>query len=205
LRAITSFLIFFTATLIAACTPESRETLPESFRVAPDLRFVGTWRGGNEVGLLQGDQVVVQLKVDPAAPLDLLMTANETWRTTQGPHQRKLQARARFYNIVGRQIVAVQRLDADGKANGDEATWRFATYRFGGNDGMALYFMDEEQMRWRVNNGLLHGKIRGGEPQFPDVLLIEDSANIATIIRTVDPAVLFTARLGPFTRDKLTQ
>jgi hypothetical protein len=198
-------LIGFAALLLASCTPESREALPESFRVAPDLRFVGAWRGGNEVGVLQGDEVLAQLKVDPAEPLDLLMTARETWRTTQGPHSRTLQGRLRFYNVVGRQVVAVQRLDADGQADSEAATWRFATYRFGGNDGVALYFMDEEQMRWRVNNGILHGKIRGGEPAFPDVLLMEAPDNVAAIIRTVDPAVLFTARLGPFTREKLTQ
>jgi hypothetical protein len=198
-------LIGFAALVMTACTPESREGLPETFRVAPDLRFVGAWRGGNEAGVLQGDEVVARLQVDPAAPLDLLMTANETWRTTRGPHSRVLQGRLRFYNVAGRQIVAIQRLDADGKAASDEATWRFATYRFGGNDGLALYFMDEEQVRRRVNNGILHGKIRGGEPEFPDVLLMEGPDNIAALVRTVEPATLFTARLGPFTRERQAQ
>jgi hypothetical protein len=183
---------------VAACTPESRQGLPEDFRIAPDARFVGAWRGGNEVGVLQGSAIGARLTVDPAEPLDLLLAGEENWRSTRGPHRRDVKGVVRFYDIAGRRVVAIKRLDG----TADEQTWRFAIYRFGGDDSLVLYFMDEKRFFAFINNGALPGKIRGGEPEFPDLLITADSEKIATLIRTNDPAALFTARLGPLQRIK---
>lgn len=199
MRARLSHLVIFAAlALAAACTPESKNGLPEDFRVAPEARFVGVWRGGNEDGGLPGATLAVAVRVDPAEPLDLLAAIDETWRTTRGEHQRALRARLRFYDISGRHVVAVLREDG----TPDERTWRFATYRFGGDDSLVLHFMDEPRLYTQINNGALHGKIRGGEKEFPDLMITAAPERIAALIRTSDPFLLFTARLGPLARDK---
>jgi hypothetical protein len=191
-------LIVIASLAVAACTPESRQGLPEDFRIAPDARFVGAWRGGNEVGVLQGSDVTARLSVDPAEPLDLLLAGEENWRSTRGPHRRDVKGVLRFYEIAGRRVVAIKRLDGAP----DEQTWRFASYRFGGDDSLVLYFMDEKRLYEQINNGALIGKIRGGEREFPDLLIVAEPDKIAALIRTSDPATLFTARLGPMQRIK---
>jgi hypothetical protein len=181
---------------LAACTPESKNSLPEDFRIAPEARFVGLWRAGNEPGQLQGTQIAVTVRVDPAEPLDLTVAIEETWRTTRGAHQRDLRGRLRFYDVAGRRVVAVLR------ENGTpaERTWRFATYRFGGDDSLVLHFLDEKRLYERIHNGALHGKIRGGEKEFPDLLITAEPDKLAALIRVSDPFTLFTARLGPLAR-----
>lgn len=181
---------------LAACAPESRRGLPEDYRIAPDARFVGVWRGGNEVGVLQGSEVTARLTVDPDEPLDLLLAGEENWRSTRGLHHRAVTGLLRFYDIAGRRVVAIQRRDG----TAEERTWRFATYRFGGDDSLLLYFMDEPRLRQLIFNGALHGKIRGGEPEFPDLLITAEPDKLAALIRSSDPATLFTARLGPLAR-----
>lgn len=198
MRPFFSFLIIIAGLTVAACTPESRQGLPEDFRIAPDVRFFGAWRGGNEAGALQGSAISARLTVDPAEPLDLLLAGEENWRSTRGAHRREVQGVLRFYDIAGRRVVAIKRLD--GAA--DEQTWRFAIYRFGGDDSLLLYFMDEKRFYFFINTGALLGKIRGGEPEFPDLLITAESDKIATLIRMSDPAILFTARLGPLQRIK---
>jgi hypothetical protein len=192
-----SFLLIIAGLGLAACTPESRQGLPEDFRIAPDARFVGAWRGGNEVGVLQGSEVTARLTVDPTEPLDLLLAGEDNWRSTRAVYRRDVKGVMRFYDIAGRRVVAIKRLDG---AAGDQ-TWRFATYRFGGDDSLVLYFMDERRLYEQINNGVMHGKIRGGEPEFPDLLISAEPDKIAALIRTSDPAMLFTARLGPLARD----
>jgi hypothetical protein len=196
-RFLTSLFIFCVGAGLLACTPESRRGLPEDFRIAPEARFVGVWRGGNEVGALQGAEVTARLTVDPAEPLDLLLVAEENWRSTRGTHRRDVKGVVRFYDIAGRRVVAIQRRDG----TAEERTWRFAIYRFGGDDSLVLYFMDEPRLRQLIFNGALHGKIRGGEPEFPDLLITAESDKLAALIRSSDPATLFTARLGPLARD----
>jgi hypothetical protein len=202
LRSFISLLIVITGLIaglgLAACTPESRRGLPEDFRIAPDARFVGAWRGGNEAGALQGSEVTARLTVDPAEPLDLLLAGEENWRSTRGAHRRDVKGVLRFYDIAGRRVVAIQRRDG----TADEQTWRFASYRFGGDDSLVLYFMDEPRLYILLRNGALHGKIRGGEREFPDLLITAEPDKIAALIRTSDPATLFTARLGPLQRIK---
>lgn len=197
MRLFSSVLIVCAGLVLAACTPESRQGLPEDFRIAPDARFIGAWRGGNEVGALQGSEITARLVVDPAEPLDLLLAGEENWRSTRGVNHRDIKGVLRFYDIAGRRVVAIRRLD--GAA--DEQTWRFAIYRFGGGDSLQLYFMDEPRLRQLIFNGALYGKIRGGEPEFPDLLITAEPDKIAALIRSSDPAALFTARLGPLARD----
>ena len=199
MRAYLTSLIAAAATLALAvgCTPESKNGLPEDFRIAPEARFVGVWKGGNDDANLPGTTLAARLSVDPAEPLDLIAEIDETWRSTRGDHKRALKGRLRFYDIAGRRVVAVLREDGPP----DTRAWRFATYRFGGDDSLLLYFMDEKRLYEQINNGALHGKIRGGEKEFPDLLLTAESDKIAALIRTSDPAQLFTARLGPLARD----
>ncbi len=198
MRFFASFLFLGLSLALAACTPESRRGLPEDFRIAPEARFVGVWRGGNEVGALQGSEITARLTVDPAEPLDLLLDGEENWRSTRGSHRREVKGVLRFYDIAGRRVVAIQRLDG----TAEDRTWRFATYRFGGDDSLLLYFMDEPRLRQLIFNGALHGKIRGGEPEFPDLLITAESDKLAALIRSSDPATLFTTRLGPLARLK---
>ncbi len=198
MRAYLTFLIAAAATLALAvgCTPESKNGLPEDFRIAPEARFVGAWQGGNDDANLPGTTLAARLSVDPAEPLDLIADIDETWRSTRGEHKRALKGRLRFYDIAGRRVVAVLREDGPPETR----TWRFATYRFGGDDSLVLYFMSEARLYEQINNGALHGKIRGGEKEFPDLLVTAESDKIATLIRTSDPAQLFAARLGPLAR-----
>ena len=184
------------ALALAACTPESKNGLPEDFRIAPEARFVGLWRAGNEPGPLQGTEIAATVRVDPAEPLDLIAAIEENWRTTRGAHRRDLRARLRFYDVAGRRVVAMLREDGTPA----ERTWRFATYRFGGDNSLVLYFLDEKRFYELINNGALHGKIRGGEKEFPDLLITAEAEKIAALIRTSDPFTLFTARLGPLAR-----
>ncbi|HEU0071504.1 MAG TPA: hypothetical protein VFS04_09430 [Alphaproteobacteria bacterium] len=200
MRAYLTPIIAAAATLAlgVGCTPESKNGLPEDFRIAPEARFVGAWQGGNDDANLPGTTLAARLSVDPAEPLDLIADIDETWRSTRGEHKRALKGRLRFYDVAGRRVVAVLREDGSPEAR----TWRFATYRFGGDDSLVLYFMSEARLYEQINNGALHGKIRGGEKEFPDLLVTAESDKIATLIRTSDPSQLFAARLGPLARVK---
>lgn len=201
MRAYLIHLIAFAVVLLAGCTPESKNGLPEDFRIAPEARFVGNWQGGNDDAGLPGTSVAARLTVDPAEPLDLIADIDETWRSTRGEHKRALKGRLRFYDIAGRRVVAILREDV----TPERRTWRFATYRFGGDDSLVLYFMDEARLYTQINNGALHGKIRGGEKAFPDLLITADASAVAGLIRYSDPAQLFSVRLGPLARDAQPQ
>lgn len=172
-----------------ACTPESRNSLPDEMRVTGETRLLGLWRA-------EPDSDDLRVQVSQRDPQEFLAVTTETARTEQGNQIRRVEYRLRFFDVAGKPIIAVQEL---GQPLGREPTWLLATYRFDA-DSAALLFMDEERIRLLVQGGQLPGAIRGADTQFPELLITAPPAMLAALIRDNDPARLFTAPVGPFIR-----
>lgn len=181
---------------LAGCTPESRHPLPDDTRILPDARFVGAWRGRSDEGAAIDSRIAVRIAADPDQPLSLRAHVVEDWTLLGQAHRRSGEFRLQFHDVAGRRLLAAQRL-----GERRDEPWRFAIYRFGGEDSrVVLNFMDEERIRSLVHAARLPGRIRGGEREFPDVLLTASPSQLTALVRATDPAVLFVPRLGPFER-----
>lgn len=172
-----------------ACTPESRNSLPDEMRVAGDSRLLGLWRA-------EPDSDDFRVQVSQRDAREFLAVTTETAKTEQGSRIHRVEYRLRFFDVGGRSIVAIQEL---GGTSGREPSWLLATYGFDGNSA-ALLLMDEERIRLLIQGGRLAGTVRGADTQFPELLITAPPAALAELIQGNDPARLFTARVGPFIR-----
>ena len=173
-----------------ACTPESRNSLPDENRIAPDARLLGQWRA-------EPDSDDFRIQVAQRDPLEFSAVTSETVKTEKGTRIHIVEYRLRAFDIGGRTILAIQEL---GQALTREPTWLFATYRIDGEDGAALFLMDESRIRQLILGGDLPGVIRDSETQLPELLITATPSALAELIRDTEPARLFTARVGPFVR-----
>jgi hypothetical protein len=173
-----------------ACTPESRNSLPDESRVVGDSRLLGLWRA-------EPDSDDLRVQVSQRGPQEFFAVTTETAKTEQGSSIHRDEYRLRFFDVGGRSILAVQELS---QAPGREPSWLLATYRFDEGNSVTLFFMDEERIRLLVQGGHLPGTIRGADTQFPELLVTAPPAALAELIGSNDPARLFTARVGPFIR-----
>lgn len=173
-----------------ACTPESRNSLPDENRVAGDSRLIGLWRA-------EPDSDDFRIQVTRRDALEFAAVTTETARTEQGSRVHRVEYRLRFFDVGGRAILAIQEL-AD--KPGREPSWLLATYRFDDANSATLLLMDEERIRLLVQGGQLPGAIRGADTQFRELLITAPPAALAELIQSNDPARLFTARVGPFIR-----
>jgi hypothetical protein len=173
-----------------ACTPESRNSLPEENSVAGDSRLLGLWRA-------EPDSDDFRIQVTQRDPQEFLAVTTETAKTEQGNRVHRVEYRLRFFDVDGRSILAIQEV---GPPPGREPSWLLATYRFDEGKSATLFLMDEERIRLLVQGAHLAGAIRGADTQFPELLITAPPAALAALIRSNDPARLFTARVGPFIR-----
>lgn len=173
-----------------ACTPESRNSLPEENSVAGDSRLLGLWRA-------EPDSDDFRIQVTQRDPREFLAVTTETAKTEQGDRVHRVEYRLRFFYVDGRSILAIQEL---GQPQDREPSWLLATYRFDEKNSATVLFMDEERIRLLVHGGHLAGAIRGADTQFPELLITAPPAALAELIQSNDPARLFTARVGPFIR-----
>lgn len=176
--------------VLFACTPESRNSLPDDMRVAGDSRLLGIWRA-------EHDSDDFRIQVSQRDTREYAAVTTETVKTEQGSRTHRVEYRLRFFDVAGTSILAIQEL---GQGAGREASWLLATSRFETDDVVALFFLDEERIRLLVQGGILPGTVRGADTQFPELLITAAPAALAELIRANDPARLFTARLGPFMR-----
>ncbi len=189
-RAWLGLLLVLPAIGLYGCTPESRNSLPEENRVAGDSRLLGVWRA-------EPDSDDFRVQVSQRDPLEFAAVTTETTKTEQGSRTHRVEYRLHFFDVGGSPILAIQE---PGQAPGREPAWLLATYRFDDTNSAALFFMDEERIRLLVQGGHLPGAIRGADTQFPEVLITAPPAALAELIRSNEPARLFTARVGPFIR-----
>lgn len=175
---------------LCACTPESRNSLPDENRVAPDARLLGHWRA-------EPDSDDFRIQVSQRDPLEFTAVTSETVKTEKGTRIHIVEYRVRSFDVDGGQILAIQEL---GQALDREPSWLFATYRLDEKNGVALFMMDEKHIRQLILGGDLPGVIRGAETQFPELLITATPEALAELIKGSDPERLFTARVGPFVR-----
>jgi hypothetical protein len=175
---------------LLACTPESRNSLPDENRAAGDSRLLGLWRA-------EPDSDDFRIQVSQRDPQEFLAVTTETAKTEQGSRVHRVEYRLRFFDVGGRSILAIQEL---GERQRREPSWLLAAYSVDEGNGAMLFFMDEERIRLLVQGGHLAGAIRGADTQFPELLITAPPAALAELIRSNDPARLFTARVGPFIR-----
>lgn len=184
-------LILLAAALLAACTPESRNTLPAEDRVQADMRFVGSW-----VTSMMGTEYRAAVRALDERTLSVRLT--ETSRFAgRSSAPRETGHELTFYRVGGRDIVAAR---GPGLDEGGGPVYRFATYRFGGDDSVALYFLSEQVVYPRVHASHFLGRIRGRDPLFRDILLLEGPQRLAGLVRSDAPARLFSVTFGPFAR-----
>ena len=188
-RGVWLSLLLIVPTLFA-CTPESRNNLPDENRVAGDSRLLGLWRA-------EPDSDDFRIQITQRDPLEFAVVTSETSKTDRGGRIHIVEYNLRFFDVDGRQILAIQELN---RAAGDDPSWRFATYRFDEANRATLSLMSEDRIRQLVQGGQLPGTIRGADTQLPEVLIIASRAKLVELIRSEDPAKLFTARVGPFVR-----
>lgn len=189
--AAVSAAIVLAAAVLSACTPESRNTLPPEDRVAADMRFVGTW-----VTNMMGTEYRARVRALDERTLAVRFTETSHFA---GRVSAPLETEhvLSFYRVGGQEIVAAR---GPGLQEDTGPVYRFATYRFGGPDSVALYFLSEQDIYPRVHAARLLGRIRGRDPLFRDILLLEGPERLAGLMRSETPARLFSVTFGPFAR-----
>lgn len=188
------FGLIFALLALCACTPESRNTLPDDYRIALDERLLGTWRPESD-----GDDFRIQ--VSERGPREFAARTSESVTTESGGTRiRFVEYRLQEFDVEGRRILAIQELV---QTPGREASWLFATYHVSQRDdttSVSLFLMDETHVRRLVQSGQLGGTIRGAETQFPEVFITAPPEALDDLIRNTEPSRLFTLRAGPFAR-----
>jgi hypothetical protein len=172
--------------LIAGCTPDSKNPLPEADRVAPDERLVGHWHG-----VFESADYVADITRRDALSLQISLT--ETLPIGKNPVS-KTGYIAQAYAVGSRTVMAFHEMEPK---PGD---WRFAVVLLSGDDRVSLMFMNETFVRNEVFRSAFSGKIRTDDPTFPDVLITASPEEISNLIRNTDEAKMFNTPFGPFER-----
>lgn len=172
---------------LSACTPESRNTLPDENRIAPDARLLGQWRA-------EPDSDDFRIHVSRRDGLEFSVATTETVGGGAARRIHKVEYRLRAFDVGGRSILAVQEL-------GRDPAWRFVIYRLSGDDSVTLFTMDESPVRQLIEAGRLPGTVSGAAADFAEVMITASPARLVALIRDEDAARLFSTRLGPFVRE----
>lgn len=171
---------------VAGCTPESKNPLPESDRIAPDGRLVGRWHAN-----IRGADYIAE--VMPVDALTLRVTLDETLPVGKNPETETAYL-LRAYAVGSRTVLGLRQIEPK------PGTWRFAAFVFADPSRVTLLFMDDKVVRPVVNRAALAGLIRTRDPTFPDILLTASPEELDTYIRSTDEAELFSVVFGPFER-----
>jgi len=171
---------------LAGCTPESRNTLPEKDRIAPDERLIGRWHA-----TVDGADYVAEVTRADALTLNVALV--ETLPVGKRPVTRT-GYRAGVYTVGSRTILAAQDVEPT------PGNWRFAVMLFSGDDRVTLMFMDEHYVFMEVNRAAFPGTIRTNDPMFPDVVITASSTDLEAFIRSASEGRMFTVPFGPFER-----
>jgi hypothetical protein len=172
--------------VIAGCTPESRNHLPDKDRIAPDERLIGHWHGN-----VEGADYVAE--VTRSDPLTLHLALTETLPIGKQP-VTKTGYLINVYVVGSRTVLAIRDIEPT------PGNWRFAVVVFGGDDRVTLMFMDGKFVRNEVFRSALGGIIQTDDPTFPDVLLTANPDDLSTFIHNTDEARLFDVPFGVFER-----
>jgi hypothetical protein len=173
--------------LIAGCTPESRNHLPDKDRIAPDERLIGRWHAN-----VEGADYVAE--VTRSDPLTLHLALTETLPIGKQP-VTKTGYLINVYVVGSRTALALR--DAEPTLG----NWRFAVAVFGGDDRVSPMFMDGKFVRNEVYRAALGGIIQTDDPTFPDVLLTASPDDLSAFIRNTEEARLFNVPFGTFERE----
>ena len=173
--------------VIAGCTPESRNHLPDKDRIAPDARLIGHWHANVD----GADYVADVTRIDP---LTLHLALTETLPIGKQPIT-KTGHLINVYVVGSRTVLAIR--DVGPKPG----NWRFAAVVFGGDDRVTLMFMDGKFVRNEVYRAALGGVIQTDDPTFPDVLLTASPDDLSTFIRNTEEVRLFNVPFGTFERE----
>lgn len=173
--------------VLAGCTPESRNHLPDKDRIAPDARLIGRWHAN-----VDGADYVAD--VTRSDPLTLHLALTETLPIGKQPVTRTGYL-INVYVVGSRTVLAVR--DAEPTLG----NWRFAVVVYGGDDRVTLMFMDGKFVRNEVYRAALGGVIQTDDPTFPDVLLTASPDDLSTFIRNTEEGRLFNVPFGTFERE----
>lgn len=177
--------------MLGGCTPESRHGLPDTTRVAPDSRLVGSWTAR----LLGADYHV---EIEPRNPRALTVRVSELYSPAGGtPRLRRETLELYAHEVDGVPLLALRGPALDAR---DGESWRFARYRFAGDDRLMLSFLSEQALHFWVRSEQFGGRIRSPDETFPDIVLTEPPSRLAGFLIAHDPAVMFSVSLGPFQR-----
>lgn len=174
---------------VAACTPESRNTLPAENRVALDGRLIGHWRD-------ESDSDDFRIEVSQRDARDYAVVTSETIGSGAEKRLHKVEYRLQAFELGGKSILAVQEL-------GRDPAWRFLTYRWGGDDEITLFTMDETPIRQLIDSGQLAGTVKDAATSFVEIMITAPAAQLAALVGGADAARLFTYQIGPFQRQAL--
>ena len=186
IAALARFALVMLVVLISGCTPESKNSLPETNRVTPDERLIGHWHGTVE----SADYIADVTRKDT---LTLQIELTETLPVGNNP-VTKTGYLANVYVVGSRTVIAFHEMEPK------PANWRFAVVLLSGDDRVSLMFMNETFVRNEVFRSAFSGVIRTDDPTFPDVLITATPEEISNLILNTDEAKMFNVPFGPLER-----
>lgn len=178
------------AVLVGACTPESARPLPESMRVTPDERLIGTWRAR----LLGNDHVAV-VSAGDRGTLEVRLTTHAVGnsRPEDAITSRHVLA---FYQFHGRRLL----VERGPSLFDHKPVYRFADYDIAADGTLMLRFLSEDAFDRVAKPVGLRMEIRGRDPVFRDLLVTDYAETTAAVLGTRPVAELFALSYGPFVR-----
>jgi hypothetical protein len=179
--------VLLTLVSLAGCTPQSKNPLPESDRIAPDGRLVGRWQAS-----IRGADYAAE--VMPVDALTLRVTLDKTLPAGKAPETETAYL-LRAYAVGSRTVLGLRQIEPKPGA------WRFAAFVFADPSRVTLLFMDDQVVRQVANRAAPSDLIRtSSAPASPDILLTASPKELDTYIRSTDEAELFNVVFGPFER-----
>jgi hypothetical protein len=189
MRAFIAMILILVTPLMAACTPESKKSLPEATRIAVDDRLVGTWSAR-----VLGNDYVASVTKAGGGELDVVLRTTRLNALNAGRPPIESRHKLAFFDLAGARVIAER-----GPSLADDRTvYRFTEYDVAADGSITFRYASQKEILRFVLPLKLRADLRSAGRTFRDVLLTADSEQIAAFMGSIKSDKMFDVAFGPF-------